>query len=150
MAELADFVATLPLFSSKENRLRSVRIGVDVQDVEEIAAAVGLHGESYLSRVCNGQEIFHVRSHPNTCASFLAGRFAAREAVVKLLRLEDAPAPWSIVDLTEGVTLRVELYREALVASKLLGITEILLSIDYGRRYATAVAVADVDFANWE
>jgi phosphopantetheinyl transferase (holo-ACP synthase) len=54
----------------------------------------------------------------------------------------------ALVDLSGVASVRVELRGEALDAARHKGITEILLSIDHGRRFATAIAVADVDNLN--
>jgi holo-[acyl-carrier protein] synthase len=127
---------------------RRVEVGVDVHDVHDVVHALCHFGDQYLTRVFNEEEIAHVRAHPFTDAVFLTGRYAAREAVVKLLRLDNAVPLRALVDLSGVASVRVELRGEALDAARHKGITEILLSIDHGRRFATAIAVADVDNLN--
>jgi holo-[acyl-carrier protein] synthase len=122
----------------------TTRVGVDVHDVHEVAATLTNFGVRYLTRVFNSEEVMYAHAHPGNAAAYLAGRFAAREAVVKLLRLEDALTPWQVVSIHGNFDARVELQHEALLAATDLGITNILLCIDYGQRFATAIAVADV------
>ncbi len=122
------------------------RVGVDVQVVDEITVSLAAFGERYVSRVFNAEEVAHVRRHPSTAASYLAGRFAAREAVIKVLGVDSALAVWRDIDIVAQPTTtpRVVLIDSALELANSLGITEILLSLSHARHVATAVAVADV------
>ena len=59
-------------------------IGVDLQVISEIDAALSSSGEHFLARNFSQREIVYCRSRPDPAASF-AGRWAAKEAVVKAL-----------------------------------------------------------------
>jgi len=121
------------------------RVGVDVQGVDQIAVSIVDFGERYVSRVFNAEEVAHARRHPSTAASYLAGRFAAREAVIKVLNVDSAQAVWRDIDIVANPTTpRVVLCDSALELANSLGITEILLSVSHDCHAATAVAVADV------
>jgi holo-[acyl-carrier protein] synthase len=59
-------------------------IGVDLCEVERIAAAVARHGERFLERIYTDAERAYCDSKPNRMER-LAGRFAAKEAAMKAL-----------------------------------------------------------------
>jgi len=119
------------------------RVGVDVQDVADVRSARERHGARYDVRLFTEEELSRASAHPLTADRYFAGRFAGREAVLKLLALADAPAPWAEIAIRGDRPLGVELTGSAQAAAHRWGITVIRLSIHYGRSRATAVAVAD-------
>lgn len=69
----------------------SLRVGVDLVTIDEVASSVETYGERYLARVYTAQEIDRCR-HATTGApdaARLAARFATKEAACKALRLTD-------------------------------------------------------------
>ncbi len=119
-------------------------LGVDVQSVSDIEKALGLFGARYLEGVYDDDECNFARSHPQTAAPYLAGRFAAREAILKLLEAPDAMAIWNDIRLGgDGASPTVKLGGKALHMADVLGISTIFLSIAQRRFAATAIAVAD-------
>ncbi|MDI9955923.1 MULTISPECIES: holo-ACP synthase [unclassified Rhodococcus (in: high G+C Gram-positive bacteria)] len=85
------------------------RIGCDVVNVVDVTRSIELFGRRYLDRTFTPHEL-------QTCAGpardqRLAARFAAKEAVVKVVRPGDVPVPWSSIEITRaewggcGVTL---------------------------------------------
>jgi holo-[acyl-carrier protein] synthase len=63
----------------------TVRLGLDLAEVDRIARAVERWGETFLERVFNAGEIDRRRRHPGAFAQHVAGRFAAKEAAMKAL-----------------------------------------------------------------
>jgi holo-[acyl-carrier protein] synthase len=63
----------------------TVRLGLDLAEVDRIARAVERWGETFLERVFNAGEIDRRRRHPAAFAQHVAGRFAAKEAAMKAL-----------------------------------------------------------------
>jgi holo-[acyl-carrier protein] synthase len=61
-----------------------VEIGVDIVDLDRIEKAYGRYGRKFLERIMTGEEIALCLNKPSPIAS-IAGRFAAKEAVVKAL-----------------------------------------------------------------
>jgi len=57
-------------------------IGVDIIEVERIAASYAKFGERFLNRILHPEEIRYCLSH-RTPGPFLAARFAAKEAISK-------------------------------------------------------------------
>lgn len=65
------------------------RIGTDIVGVDEVRQALTTHGERYLARVYTAAERADCGSNP----ARLAARFAAKEALVKALRVVDGGTP---------------------------------------------------------
>lgn len=61
-----------------------MNIGVDIVDLDRIEAAYSRYGMKFLQRFLSGEEIAICLHKPRIIAS-IAGRFAAKEAVVKAL-----------------------------------------------------------------
>lgn len=122
----------------------SIRVGVDVQPVTEVATSLRLFGRKYLERVYDESECEYARSHPRLASAFLAGRFAAREAVLKLLEAPDVLSCWKDVRFGGvGPSPEVRLSGEALDIARSRGISTVLLSFATGPDSVTVVAVAD-------
>ena len=124
----------------------SVHIGVDIQLVSEIENSMTLVGARYLDRVYDSNERGFARAHPNTAAMYLAGRFAAREAVLKLLEAPDVISIWKDVSLSDALNSNspeVTLCGEASNLAVALGISKIFVCLSMGADSVSAVAVAD-------
>jgi holo-[acyl-carrier protein] synthase len=61
-----------------------MEVGVDIVDLDRIAALYSRYGMKFLQRFLSEEEIVHCLHKPQVIAS-IAGRFAAKEAVVKAL-----------------------------------------------------------------
>ncbi len=67
--------------------MTTIRIGTDLVQVEQVHAAIETFGDTYLRRVYSAREIAHCRDlDDQPVAERLAARFAAKEAVIKVLR----------------------------------------------------------------
>jgi holo-[acyl-carrier-protein] synthase len=121
-------------------------LGVDIQQLAEVERSLRLFGSRYLEGVYDEHECRHARAHPQTAAIYLASRFAAREAVCKLLQATDVLAIWSEVLLGDVVRApEVRLRGEALELADARGISTIFLSIALQTEAAFAVAIADCE-----
>jgi holo-[acyl-carrier protein] synthase len=122
-----------------------LRLGIDVQSVRDVEESLELFGTKYLKSVYDDNEYVHALSHPGSAARFLAGRFAAREAVLKLLNAHDAFAMWRDILLGDNYSsTTVRLRGVAQLRAFERGISGILLSVASTRHLAMAVAVADL------
>ena len=75
-------------------------VGIDLVDVEEVAAT--LHSElgtRYLSRIYTSREVEDCRRGRQVDPARLAGRFAAKEAAMKALRVGDRPVSWREIEV---------------------------------------------------
>lgn len=115
-------------------------IGNDIIEIERIRSSLTQYGQRFLDRLFTPQEQLYCLGHQDPAIRF-AGRFAAKEAVVKALG----------TGFTQGVTwLDIEILNdpkgkpEARLSTRLqkqMGAMHVLLSISHCREYASAVAL---------
>lgn len=115
--------------------------GCDVTGVGEIRGSIAAFGERYLSRVFTDLEQQQSAGSPER----LAGRFAAKESVVKLLRPDPTTAiPYLDIEVRSapGGAPRVRLHRAARKRALELGLGPVALSLSHHGDIAFATAVA--------
>ena len=124
--------------------MMSVFHGVDIVSVDEFAGTLEVDDCAKSSRIFSVSELERYRHDPNRLQR-LAGRFAAKEAVLKALKTGFGTG----ISLTEIIIQRdcgepptVTLDGAALETSRKLGIREWKLSISYGGGVAIASAIA--------
>lgn len=115
------------------------RIGCDIADAQNISDSVNAFGERYLARIYTDAERVQCAEAPER----LAARFAAKEAVLKVLR---APAGISfrdveIIDDEDGAP-HVTLHRQAREAARAQQLGPIALSMSHERGLALATAIS--------
>ncbi len=120
-------------------------IGIDIVGIERIEKLVREHGERFLGRVFTDEEKSYCRSRPQPGQHF-AGRFAAKEAVLKALGTGWAEGvSWKQVEVAnaEGGRPEVTLTGKAKERIQKMGVTGIHVSISHADGYAVAQAVLD-------
>jgi len=119
-------------------------IGIDLVEVERIAASVANHGEAFLARVFTPAEREYCESHA-VPAIHLAARFAAKEAVAKAfgtgIGRHAGLTDIEIVSGSEGAP-SVLLHGAAAAFAAANGIDRVLVSLTHTRTSAAANAVA--------
>jgi holo-[acyl-carrier protein] synthase len=121
-------------------------VGLDAIEIERVADAIARHGERFLARVYTPEERRVAESAGDAAAQFYAGRFAAKEAVLKALGTGYAQGlAFREVEILrdENGAPHVTLHGVARDRARELGITKILVSITHTRSDAHAVAVAE-------
>jgi holo-[acyl-carrier protein] synthase len=120
-----------------------IRIGCDVHPISEIAESIELFGERYLARVFTPTE--RAQTDGPMALERLAGRFAAKEAVLKVLQVPStASVPWHAIEVRtgrNGVPF-VVLSGSAQAMAKRQGISRIDISLSHDGGIAMAVAAA--------
>ena len=118
--------------------------GIDLVDCPRIEAMIERHGERFIQRVFTAAEQAYAGANKNEVEK-LAGRFAAKEAILKLMgtgwRGKIAWTDIEIINNSSGqpeVTLAGEVEK---IAGK-LGIKHISVSITHTANFAIASAVA--------
>ena len=118
--------------------------GIDLVDCPRIEAMVERHGKRFIERVFTATEQAYAEANKNGIEK-LAGRFAAKEAVLKLMgtgwRGKIAWTDVEVINNSSGqpeVTLGGEVEK---IAGK-LGIKHISISITHTANFAIASAVA--------
>ncbi len=113
-------------------------VGVDIVKVERIRRAIEKHGRRFAKRVLTDHEDAYVRDRPEN----FAGRWAAKEAVSKVLGLGVRGVGWreiEIIRLPTGAPI-CRLHDRALVRANQLGMERIAVSISHEREFAVAIA----------
>lgn len=121
-------------------------VGIDMVDVAEVTSALERHGRHYLDRVYAPAEQAETASmSPRRMREYLAGRFAAKEAVLKALRPPAGAAATltQIVVTGAGGAPRVELAGNLLAWWRSSGHGPVDVSISHTRVMAVAVARTD-------
>ena len=117
----------------------TTELGIDIVKVERIRRALERHGRRFPQRVLTDAEDAYVRDRPEN----LAGRWAAKEAVSKVLGLGVRGVGWREIEIVRLPTGQptVRLHERALRRADQLGMERIAVSISHEHDFAVAVAV---------
>jgi len=120
-------------------------VGIDLVHVGQIASSVGQFGDRFLRRIFTDGELGYCTGAPGQMASRLAARFAAKEAVRKLLRLEDQAVAWKSIEVVRapGGWCEIVLHEEARALARDAGYVGFSLSMTHEADYASAVVVGE-------
>lgn len=118
------------------------RVGSDLVTVSDVAGSIASFGDRYLDRVFTPLELAQSRREPER----LAGRFAGKEAVTKVLRpSRTTPVPYQDIEIASAPSgaVHVRLHGHALAAASSQGIGQIAVSLshDHGLAFATAITL---------
>jgi holo-[acyl-carrier protein] synthase len=113
-------------------------LGIDIIKVDRIRAALDRFGSRFSRRVLTPAEQRYVRDRPET----FAGRWAAKEAVSKVLGLGVRGIGWKEIEIERLPTGQpaVRLNGRAEARSRQLGMVRIAVSISHEADYAIAIA----------
>src|SRR5215213_898802 len=116
----------------------TTELGIDIVKVERIGAALERFGERFSNRVLTPAERRYVRGRPET----FAGRWAAKEAVSKVLGLGVRGIGWTEIEIERLPTgaPSVRLHGRAEQRATQLGMDRIAVSISHESDYAVAIA----------
>jgi holo-[acyl-carrier protein] synthase len=124
--------------------METITTGIDLVDFPRIEEMVKQHGERFLNKVFTDVEQAYAGANKNRIEK-LAGRFAAKEAILKLMGTGwRGKIAWTDIEIVNNpagqpeVSLHGEVER---IAGK-LGIKHISLSITHTANFAIASAVA--------
>jgi phosphopantetheine--protein transferase-like protein len=116
----------------------TTELGIDIIKVDRIRAALARFGERFSKRVLTTTEQRYVRGRPET----FAGRWAAKEAVSKVLGLGVRGIGWRDIEIERLPTGQpaVRLHGRAAARAEQLGMERIAVSITHESDYAVAIA----------
>lgn len=137
-AEDAPYVALV-----RHDRMMGNRVGIDLVSVRRVREAISAHGERYLQRVYASSELSDCQGDANR----LAGRFAVKEATVKVLRPgRDTPLPWTDMEVVRQEDGHVELILSGRAAASACqqGLFDFAISLSHEEGTACAVVVAQI------
>lgn len=118
--------------------------GIDLVDCPRIEKMVSEHGERFINRVFTPKEQAYANKNVNKIEK-LAGRFAAKEAILKLIGTGwQDKITWTDIEVVNNPAgnPQVTLSGEAKKIASKLGITHISVSITHTANFAIASAVA--------
>ena len=121
-----------------------LRVGTDLVLIDTVRDSIRTHAEHYLERVYTDREVDDCRTPAGVDAGRLAGRFAAKEAALKVLRPREEGIPWNSIEVRRDPSgwVELELSGAAAALAAAAGIAELSLSIAHEGDFATAVVVA--------
>jgi len=108
--------------------------GIDIIEIKRIVKAIERWGDHFLNHIFCDEEINYARQHKNS-SQHLAGRFAAKEAILKAIG-DNAHVKWKdmkILNDEHGKPYCV--YNDKNFKNK------ILISISHNKNYAVASAI---------
>ena len=116
----------------------TTELGIDIIKVDRIRASIARFGSRFSERVLTPNERRYVRDRPET----FAGRWAAKEAVSKVLGLGVRGIGWKDIEVERLPTGQpaVRLHGRAAARAEQLGMSRIALSITHESDYAVAIA----------
>ncbi len=116
----------------------TAELGLDIIRVDRIRKALERFGDRFVGRVLTPAEARYVRGRPET----FAGRWAAKEAVSKVLGLGVRGIGWRDIEIERLPTGQpvVRLHGRAAARADQLGVERVAVSISHEREYALAIA----------
>lgn len=120
-------------------------VGVDLEEVERLKAAIERHGRRFLERVFTSGEIAYVERAANRFERY-AARFAAKEAAMKAIGTGWAEGVrWSDIEIVNSESGRPEmkLSGKAAEIAAALGCRAVHVSLSHTRRMAIAQVVLE-------
>ena len=116
----------------------TTELGIDIIRVQRIADALKRFGDRFADRVLTPKEAAYVRNRPET----MAGRWAAKEAVSKVLGLGVRGIGWRDIEIERLPTGQpaVRLHGRAARRADQLGMGRIAVSISHESDFAVATA----------
>ena len=115
--------------------------GVDIIEIDRVERVYAEYGERFLRRIYTAGEIAYCRGR----APQLASRFAAKEAVMKLLGTGVRGVRWRDIEVVRarGQAPSIRLHGTATARAERIGLTDLAISLSHSRRYAVASAIGD-------
>jgi holo-[acyl-carrier protein] synthase len=116
----------------------TTELGIDIIRIDRIRKTLARFGPRFTKRVLTAGEDRYVRGRPET----MAGRWAAKEAVSKVLGLGVRGIGWRDIEIERLPTGQpsVRLHGRAAQRAEQLGMGRVAVSISHEAEYAVAVA----------
>ena len=120
--------------------------GVDIIEIPRVKRVFEQYGEKFLKRIYTEGEIAYCRGR----APQLASRFAAKEAVMKLLGTGVRGVRWKDIEVKRnmGMAPSITLHGTALARAELIGLEHVAVSLSHSDDYAVASVVGESERGN--
>lgn len=121
-----------------------LKAGVDICSIARIRNVYQKYGEKFLHRILTEREAHYVRSSQPHLITRLAARFAAKEAMAKVLGTGMVSVSWKEIEVGKAYSGEpsIILHRRAKARAEKIGLNKIALSISHEKEYAVAFIVA--------
>jgi len=120
-----------------------VGLGTDIVEIVRIGEMIDRHGEAFLNRIYTPDEIRYCQKRKH-CNEAFAGRWAAKEAVMKALGTGFIRGiGWQDIEILSEKSGKpyVNIRGGAGEFAKKIGVDRVLITISHCRAYATATAI---------
>jgi holo-[acyl-carrier protein] synthase len=121
--------------------MRIVGLGVDLAEIDRVRRVLQRHPERFPQRVFTDHERAYAARYADPVPR-LAARFAGKEAVMKSLGTGWRRIRWRDVEITGGGAPRVNLAGTAAGRARVVGATDVLVTITHTDERALVMAVA--------
>lgn len=121
-------------------------LGIDLVEINRIKETIERFGERFLDRVFTKREIGYWKTHKNRY-EHLAGRFAAKEALLKAISTSWPKVSFTDVEVvnTRSGSPKIGVQGRAKDLLDKLNLRNIFLTISHTKDYATAVVIIEVE-----
>lgn len=122
----------------------TLRIGIDLVVVEEVDHALAVFGDRYLRRIFTPDEVAHCFAPGRDACESLAARFAAKEAMAKVLEVQDEGIDLSTIEVRAKPSgaCAIELLGPAADLARRIDLRQHAVSLTHDRGLAAAAVVA--------
>lgn len=130
--------------STRRGQRGRLRVGIDMVQVSEVQECLERFGDRYSRRVFTDHEIECCRGEPHTQAAGFAARFAAKEAMLKVLRPVEHNPEWRSIEVRRHPNgwCDMHLHARAAALADEAGITEVAMSLSHEGDLAIAIVAA--------
>lgn len=120
-----------------------MRVGTDLVEISSVAESVERFGARYLSSLFTAAEVAYCSDSPPQCNARLAARFAAKEAVLKVLRPEGTWPAWRNIEVVRHPHgwCEIELHGAAAALADRNNLRIVSCSLSHEGSYASAVVL---------
>ncbi|HXE22968.1 MAG TPA: holo-ACP synthase [Rhodoferax sp.] len=117
------------------------RLGYDLVQISRIEESINHFGDSFKQRFFTIGELNYAHLGEGLCAQRLAARFAAKEAVIKALKLSEAGIGWREIEVRKLHDGDCEIVLHGRVAqlARAMGVAQVLVSMSHDGDYAGAM-----------
>ena len=119
-------------------------VGTDIIEVARIEKLIKEKGDKFLNKIYTNNEISYCESKGLNKYQHYAGRFAAKEAVMKSLGKGWRELKWKEIEITGGGKPTVNLYGNASELAEINKIGTIHVSLSHENETAIAFVVSEV------
>ncbi|HVR60882.1 MAG TPA: 4'-phosphopantetheinyl transferase superfamily protein [Polyangia bacterium] len=122
-------------------------VGADLVQISQVARSLASLGEAYMRRICTPDEIAYCNASPMMAPARFAARFAAKEATLKALHLDDQGLDLRSIEVKQmpGGWTDLALHGRARQLAEEAGWSSVSLSLSHEGDYASAVVAVIIN-----